>query len=58
VAEADGSKDTYHLAQDGVLETGKAGDATADGVAKVSKVTAHYTEDAGRKSAHGIDHIF
>jgi hypothetical protein len=59
---ADGTKDTYHLAQDGVLETGKAagkaGDATADSMAKGSKVTVHYTEDAGRKIAHGIDHIF
>jgi ribosomal protein S17 len=62
VQAADGSKETYHLAQDGVLETGKAagkaGDATAGSVAKGSKVTVHYTEDAGRKIAHGIDHIF
>jgi hypothetical protein len=73
VLTADGTKETYHFAEDGVLNSGKAtgkagetmgkattkaGEATAEGVTKGSKVTVHYTDQAGKKIAHGFEHIF
>ncbi len=45
VKTADGAEETWHLTDRAASETGK-------GVAKGSKVTAYYTEDAGKKVVH------
>jgi hypothetical protein len=61
VKTADGAVATYHLASDGVVETGKgtavAGKDAAHGVEVGSKVTVHYTVKGGESVIHGIDHL-
>jgi hypothetical protein len=45
VKTADGTEQTFKLADHAAVETGK-------GTEKAAKVTVYYTEDAGKKVAH------
>lgn len=50
VKTKDGSVVVFHSAEDGVLATGR-------GVKEGARVTVYYTEEAGRKIAHGFRHL-
>lgn len=58
VKAADGTKTTYHFAKDGVVESGHGAVSAAKWTYKAGdKVTVHYTEDAGMKVAHLVEHV-
>ncbi len=57
VAADDGSKETYHVGKDAIVDTGHGAVKGTEYVAKNGeKVTVHYTEQAGKKVAHFIAH--
>jgi hypothetical protein len=51
VKSANGSEKTFQLTSSAVADASKA---TASGMAKGTKVTVYYTEEAGKKTAHYI----
>ncbi len=58
VKAADGSKTTYHFAKDGVVEGSHGVESASKWTYKSGdKVTVHYTEDAGKKIAHLVEHV-
>jgi hypothetical protein len=58
VKTADGTKDTFVVADHATVDTGKdVGKYSVVGVKKGEHVTVYYTEDAGKKIAHAFEHL-
>lgn len=54
VKTADGSEQTFHVAKDATVDTGHGLEKGADYAKEGTKVSVHYTENAGKKVAHFI----
>jgi hypothetical protein len=55
VKAEDGTEETYHVAKDATVDSGKGAVKGTEYVAKNGeKVTVHYTEEAGKKVAHFV----
>lgn len=58
VKTADGSKETFEVADHAVVNTGKGvGRYSEQGAKKGEHVTVYYTEEAGKKIAHVFKHL-
>lgn|SRR5215469_1226289 len=58
VKTADGTKETFEVADHATVNTGKAiARYSAQGAKKGEHVTVYYTEDAGKKVAHVFKHL-
>jgi hypothetical protein len=58
VKTADGTKETFQVADHAVVDTGKdVGRYSARGAKKGEHVTVYYTEEAGKKVAHVFKHL-
>ena len=54
IKSADGTEQTFDLADNAAKDTGKD---IGKGTDKTAKVTVYYTEDAGRKTAHFVKKV-
>jgi len=58
VKSADGTKETFEVADHAVVDTGKGvARYSTRGAKKGERVTVYYTEEAGKKIAHVFKHL-